>query len=151
MILIILASGSGKRLKSKTSKIPKCLVEVNGKPIISYMEKFINHFDKVFVVAGYRANKLKKFFKNKKIKIIYNKNYNTTNMVHSIFSASKYINDDVVISYSDIIFDSSYSDGMLIKTLNCEVVSKYGWKPNNLIIDSIKKTYQWYLESKYCN
>ena len=65
MILIILASGSGKRLKSKTSKIPKCLVEVNGKPIISYMEKFMNHFDKVFVVAGYRANKLEKFFKNK--------------------------------------------------------------------------------------
>ena len=107
MILIILASGLGKRLKGKTNKIPKCLVKVNGKPIIGYMEKFIDCFDKVFIVAGYKANQLEKHFKNKKVKVIYNKNYNSTNMVHSIFCASKYINRDVVISYSDIIYCSA--------------------------------------------
>ena len=107
MILLILASGSGERLKHKTKKIPKCLVKVNGKPIIEYMDNFINCFEKVYIVAGYKSNKIRKFFKNKNVVVIYNKNYNKTNMVHSIFCASKYIKDDVVISYSDIIFDYS--------------------------------------------
>lgn len=107
MILIILASGSGKRLKNKTKKIPKCLVEVNGKPIIEYMQKFINCFDKIFVIAGYKSDRIKKFFNNKKVKVIYNNKYNSTNMVHSLFCASKYVKEDVVVSYSDIIFDYS--------------------------------------------
>lgn len=107
MILIILASGSGKRLKNKTKKIPKCLVEVNGKPIIEYMQKFINCFDKIFVIAGYKSNRVKKFFNNKKVKVIYNSKYDSTNMVYSLFCASKYVKEDVVVSYSDIIFDYS--------------------------------------------
>ena len=107
MILIILASGSGKRLKNKTKKIPKCLVEVNGKPIIEYMQKFINCFDKIFVIAGYKSDRVKKFFNNKKVKVIYNNKYDSTNMVHSLFCASKYVKEDVVVSYSDIIFDYS--------------------------------------------
>ena len=107
MILIILASGSGKRLKNKTKKIPKCLVEVNGKPIIEYMQKFINCFDKIFVIAGYKSGRVKKFFNNKKVKVIYNNKYDSTNMVHSLFCASKYVKGDVVVSYSDIIFDYS--------------------------------------------
>ena len=71
------------------------------------MDNFINCFEKVYIVAGYKSNKIRKFFKNKNVVVIYNKNYNKTNMVHSIFCASKYIKDDVVISYSDIIFDYS--------------------------------------------
>ena len=107
MILIILASGSGKRLKNKTKKVPKCLVKVNGKPIIEYMQKFINCFDKIFVVTGYKSSLIKKFFNNKKVKIIYNKKYKSTNMVDSLFCASKYVKEDVIVSYSDIIFDYS--------------------------------------------
>ena len=125
MILIILASGTGNRLKSKTKKIPKCLVKVNNKPIIEYMNKFIDCFNKVFIVVGYKANNLKKLLKDKKIKFVYNKNYNSTNMVHSIFCASKYINDDVVISYSDIIFD--YSIFKLFKKKKTLMPIKKDW------------------------
>ena len=46
-------------------------------------------------------------------------------MVHSIFSASKYINDDVVISYSDIIFD--YSIYKLLKKKVTLMPIKKGW------------------------
>ena len=125
MILLILASGSGKRLKHKTKNIPKCLVKVNGKPIIEYMDNFINCFEKVYIVAGYKSNKIKKFYKNKNVVVIYNKNYNKTNMVHSIFCASKYIKDDVVISYSDIIFDYSIFK-LLKKKVNLMPIKK-GW------------------------
>ena len=107
MILVILASGSGTRLKNKTKKIPKCLVKINEKPILQYMENFIRCFERVFIVAGYRANKIEKFLKNKNIKLIKNRNFKKTNMVHSMFCASKNINEDVVVAYSDIVFDYS--------------------------------------------
>lgn len=110
MILIVLAAGRGSRLKNKTDNLPKCLVKIKGKPIINYMEKFINKFKKTFIVCGYKRNQLlRNFKKNRKIDFIYNKDYKTTNMVHSLFLVKKkHIgNNDVVISYSDIIFDES--------------------------------------------
>ena len=42
MILIVLAAGRGSRLKNKTDNLPKCLVKIKGKPIINYMEKFVD-------------------------------------------------------------------------------------------------------------
>ena len=42
MILLILASGSGKRLKQKTKQNPKCLTNINGKPILEYLRGFMN-------------------------------------------------------------------------------------------------------------
>ena len=111
MILVILAAGRGKRLGIKTKKLPKCLVDINGKSLINYNADFINKFKKVLIITGYKDNLIKKNFKNNKsISFIRNKKYLTTNMVYSLFCAHKYLNkfkDDIVISYSDIIFDKS--------------------------------------------
>jgi len=107
MILLILASGRGKRLKYKTKNKPKCLININRKPILSYQKEFIKKFDKIIIVTGYQSSKIKKFFRNEKVKFVVNKKYKSSNMVESIFCARKYINDDVVIIYSDIIFDKS--------------------------------------------
>ena len=41
MQLIILASGRGSRLEELTNQIPKCLVNINNKPIIGYQKKNI--------------------------------------------------------------------------------------------------------------
>ncbi len=107
MQLIILASGKGSRLKEKTSKKPKCLVEVNGKPIIDYMSILIEKKN-TLIVTGYRANLLKKKFGSNKT--FYNKDYLSTNMVHSLFSVYKKVHKDVIVVYSDIIFDTKIID-----------------------------------------
>ena len=53
MIAIILAGGLGTRISNETTKKPKPLILINGKPIISYI---ISHYRKYhinkFIIAG---------------------------------------------------------------------------------------------------
>lgn len=109
MILIVLASGRGSRLNNLTKNKPKCLVKIkNNFTIIDNLEKIFKSFTKIIIVSGYKGEQLKKkFIHNKNIVVIKNKKYNTTNMVYSMFVPSRHINDDVVITYSDIVYSKS--------------------------------------------
>ena len=108
MIVIMLCAGKGSRLKSKTSNLPKCMVKVKKKTIIDWSEDFRKKFKKTIIVCGYKKEILiNKFKNNQKIDFSINKNYYKTNMVHSLFSVnrSKIKNQDLVVCYSDIIFN----------------------------------------------
>lgn len=105
MELIILAAGRGSRLPKKYRKLPKCLVKIKSKELIFYNYNFINKFKKKYVVCGYKKEILKKKIKSLKCKYVYNKNYKSTNMVHSLSLVANKIKTDVVIMYGDIIFD----------------------------------------------
>ena len=69
MKVIILAGGKGTRLSEYTNKIPKPMVKLNRRPIITYI---IDHYlkfgaSKVLIAGGYKYNVLKRYFnKNKK-------------------------------------------------------------------------------------
>ena len=103
MILLILASGKGTRLGSLTASKPKCMVKINNKTILDYSIPVFKYFKKVLMVVGYKKNLIMDKIKN--IKYVENKNFQNSNMVESIFKARKLINDNLVIMYSDIIFD----------------------------------------------
>ena len=102
MQFLVLASGKGNRLKKYTQKKPKCLVKISNYRIIDYIKINFKYFKEVIIVAGYKKNIIKKEFI--KQKIIINKIYYKSNMVHSLFCSKNFINSDVIISYSDIIF-----------------------------------------------
>jgi len=64
MKVIILAGGKGTRLAEYTSKVPKPMVKINKKPIITYI---IDHYIKygaieVLIAAGYKYHLLKNYF-----------------------------------------------------------------------------------------
>ena len=68
MKVIILAGGFGTRLPEFTKTIPKPMVNVNGYPIIvhimrHYLKYNLNEF---YIAAGYKSEKIKKYFKNYK-------------------------------------------------------------------------------------
>jgi choline kinase len=103
MQLLILASGKGSRLNQK-KKVPKLFIKINKKSIFDINEQFYNFFSDKIIVSGYKINFVKKKLKNKNYRILNNKNYKVTNMVYSMFLAKKYIKKDLVVVYSDIIF-----------------------------------------------
>ncbi len=105
MQLIVLAAGMGKRLPLTKRYIPKCLTLINKKSIVSHNLNFYNKFKNKIIITGYRSNELENFSKKNKFKTIKNKKYKKTNMVYSLFLASRYIKEDVVVCYGDIIFN----------------------------------------------
>ena len=112
MILVILAAGRGRRLRSKTSTLPKPLVKYLGKSILDYQISVIKKINliKPILVLGYKHSLFKKYNFPK----IINTKFKSTNMVYSLFRAKKFMNNNLVISYSDII----YSKSLLRKLIN---------------------------------
>ena len=61
MQAIILAAGMGKRLKELTNDVTKCMVKVNGVPLIQRMLSILDrkNLEKIIIVVGYKSEVLK--------------------------------------------------------------------------------------------
>ena len=76
MKTVILAGGYGTRLAEYTDKIPKPMVQIGDKPILSHIMNFYQSFgyDEFIIAAGYKQNVIKEYYKNlkefKNIKIV---------------------------------------------------------------------------------
>lgn len=125
MNLVILASGMGTRLNKK---MPKCLVSINNKTLLERIINISKEFDKVIIVGGYKINLIKKIIgNNENIYLINNKDFKTTNMVESFFKAYNKIDRDVIITYSDILFDQSLFKKMISFNKN-HLLLKSNWR-----------------------
>ena len=80
MNVLLLAAGKGTRLMPITKETPKCLVKINGKPLIEYwLDKFIplKSIKKVYINTHYLSNKVSEYLSyygdKKKIEILFEK------------------------------------------------------------------------------
>ena len=77
MIALLLAAGTGTRLRPITDKVPKCLIPINDKAIIDYwIEDLVElNFKKIIINTHYLSAKVEEHLKNSiyfdRIKIIY--------------------------------------------------------------------------------
>ena len=112
MKAVILAAGRGTRLGSLTKTSPKCLLSIEDTNILSIQVKLFlkNNIKEIYVVTGFCEEKIK----SENIIKINNIKYKDTNMVYSLMQVMPdIINDDVIISYGDIIFTNSVLRSLL--------------------------------------
>ena len=113
MKAIILAAGMGTRLRPLTDSRPKCLVELHGKPLIDYQIDTLRSagIEDIHVVGGYLAHMLER----PGITLHVNPEFDTTNMVFTLFQAEKVLDSesDVIVSYGDIVYEKSVLDTVL--------------------------------------
>ncbi len=130
MNVIFLAAGKSSRIY-KILRKPKCLLDFKG---ISLIEKLIKNFSfskkiKLNIVVGFKSsmikNKLKRY---KNINFIFNKDYNKKEMLYSMILALKKINDNAIISYSDIWYDKSICKILIKKKNNIYLPILSNWK-----------------------
>ena len=142
MQALILAAGMGKRLGELTKDNTKCMVKVNGIPLI---DRLLNQLSKlslrrVVIVVGYEGDKLKKYvgntYQGMEIKYIDNPVYDKTNNIYSLSLAKKeMMEDDTLLIESDLIFsDEIFSRIMKSSYSNLAVVAKYeNWMDGTMV------------------
>ena len=123
---LIIAAGLGSRLKKHTENIPKCMLDFGGKTLLqrqldSYRKCGIRD---VSLIRGYKKEKIN----YKGIKYFENKDYKNNNILNSIFYAEEAINGNIIISYSDILFDSSVVQRTLESDHDISVTVDIDWR-----------------------
>lgn len=107
MKALILAGGRGKRLGKLTEEMNKCLMEVGGRPLLSYSldcASKIPQISEIVIVVGYQAEKIINNFgdhyRGKPIKYIFQKEQN--GLVHAIEQAREILdNEDFLLMLGD--------------------------------------------------
>jgi len=66
MDAVILAGGQGKRLRPLTNDMPKCLVPINGKPILSHQIEWLklSGIENIIIACGYKWEKIRDMYGN---------------------------------------------------------------------------------------
>ena len=133
MQAIILAAGMGKRLGDLTRNNTKCMVKVNGVPLIDRTLTQLSRLDlsRVILVIGYEGEKLRahvgESYKGLKITYIENPVYDKTNNIYSLSLAKKELQeDDTLLIESDLIFEGQLLDKLVNNPYpNLALVDKY--------------------------
>lgn len=103
MKAIILAAGRGTRLGKYTQNLPKGMLNFNGKPLIEQQVEILRKggINNIIIVRGYQAEKIQ----IPGVKYYLNEDYTNTNMVETLFCAEKEMDDDILVCYSDILYE----------------------------------------------
>ena len=116
---LLLAAGSGNRLQPLTDAIPKCLIEINGRPILERLidNLYDNGFKRLVIVVGYMDHCIRRFVNeyagDLTIEFITNPLYQTTNNIYSLWLARNKIQESFLLVESDLVFESSQLEGLL--------------------------------------
>lgn len=133
MKLIVLAAGSGTRLRPYTNDLPKCMVPVHDRALIDWLMDTVlaAGIDDVVIVRGYQAERLRLSTSRKpsRLSFVLNPEFASTNMVYSLWTARREITGPLIISYSDILYEAGVLRALMASPEEISVVVDRDWKP----------------------
>jgi NDP-sugar pyrophosphorylase family protein len=115
MTAILLCGGKGERLRPLTLSLPKPMVQIKNKPIISYIIDQIDNsiINKIFISVGYKASVIKNYFKenflDKNIEIVDNGDVDIIERVKFIVRLNPW-EDEFIVLYGDTISNVNLND-----------------------------------------
>ena len=134
MQAIILAAGMGRRLRELTKDNTKCMVKVNGEPLIDRLLRQLSKLglSRVVIVVGHKRENLISHIGNRyddvlNIEYVENPIYDKTNNIYSLALAKdKLVEDDTLLIESDLILDDRMFSLILGDAYpNLALVAKY--------------------------
>ena len=117
---LLLAAGTGSRLRPLTLNAPKCLTEVSGEPILGRLldNLRVQGIKRLVVVTGYLDHCVREYLEENaadmQLDYVFNPIYKTTNNIYSLWLAKQAIEEPFVLVESDLVFEVSMLEPMLI-------------------------------------
>lgn len=126
MKALILAAGQGTRLKKYTENLPKGMLSFMGKTIIERQIEIYRKcgIENIIIVRGFAADKIN----YEGVTYYTNEDYENTNMVESLMTAKGEFDDDIIVSYSDVLFEEAMLHQMMKSSADYAVAVDDNWK-----------------------
>lgn len=104
MDAVIVAAGQGSRLKQ--GRRPKCLTEIDGRPLIEYQLEALGHagVERVTVVVGFEGERVQRVLGDS-VSYVENPRYADTNSLYSFLLARQRVHQALFVLNSDVLFD----------------------------------------------
>ena len=138
MKAIILAAGEGSRMGKLAQNIPKPLVMVNGKSIIERQLSILkqNKILDVIIVTGSHNEK----FNFKNVVYVNDLDHKKHDTLGSLMTARDYMNDEIIITYADQIFDEKIMESVINFKGDIGIAVDLDWEKNYVNRDQHPKS-----------
>jgi len=119
---VILAAGRGTRLRPLTADLPKCLLQVGGRPLLASLLEILASLGiaEICLVTGYLQEQIRTFVETVisslplTFTFVENPRYAETNNLHSLWVARDQVEGfPFVVLYADILFHPAILQGCL--------------------------------------
>tara|TARA_Y100000817_G_scaffold305102_1_gene288846 strand:+ start:396 stop:1586 length:1191 start_codon:yes stop_codon:yes gene_type:complete len=112
---VILAGGLGSRLKPITDKLPKPMVDINGKPFITYLLDYLSSsgVEQVIILSGYKSEILEDYIGNGAnfgINVVFSKLDSSAETSERIYNCREILNDEFLLMYCDNFIPLNLTD-----------------------------------------
>ena len=138
MRLIVVAAGEGSRMGELTQNMPKPLIMINGKSIIERQISFFkqNNILDVIIITGPHSEK----FNLKNVVYLNDLEHKNHNTLLSLITARDYMNDEIIITYADQIFDKKIIDNVINFKGDIGIAVDLDWEKNYVDRDKHPKS-----------
>lgn len=116
MKAIVLAGGLGTRMQMK---IPKALIQINGKPILGYLIDSLESLNikKFILLTGYKSNQIERFvnenYPDLDIKFVNDSPEQKGGYICSLSGIEDVVDEDIIFMHGDLVCDSSLIKKMI--------------------------------------
>ena len=126
MKALIIAAGYGTRLGNLTKKMPKSLIDINGKSILKRQMELLqsNGVTEIIIVTGPNHEK----FLEKKLIYVKDNFYENHEQLGSLMEARNFFNDELLILFSDVLFDNQVISKIINSENNFNIAVDSDWR-----------------------
>lgn len=128
MKVIIIGAGRGYRIMPYSKHNPKCFTEVNGKRMIDYaLDTFKeSNLNDIHFIGGYLIDVVKRQYPQ--FTFHHNSEWETNNILASLFFAESVMKDGFISAYSDILFIPEIIKKLVKSPYDITIVVDTKWK-----------------------